>query len=184
MAREIGAAVRAERDRQGLKQEDLALAAGVSARTVVQIEQGKPTSRLDVLARVLAALGLSVHVLPARRALFGDQPMNSKFEIYADASGAFRWRLRAPNGEVVARSRESYASRREARRSASSLSAALARGEEDAVEIVRRKDGSYGWRMRTPTGQIAVTSEDSFKNRAAARHAADAVAAELEREHG
>jgi uncharacterized protein YegP (UPF0339 family) len=26
----------------------------------------------------------------------------SKFEIYRDAAGKFRWRLRVPNGEIIA----------------------------------------------------------------------------------
>jgi uncharacterized protein YegP (UPF0339 family) len=33
-----------------------------------------------------------------------------KFEIYKDASGRFRWRLKAPNGEIIAAS-EAYESK-------------------------------------------------------------------------
>jgi len=33
-----------------------------------------------------------------------------KFEIYKDASGKFRWRLKAPNGEIIASS-EAYESK-------------------------------------------------------------------------
>lgn len=29
-------------------------------------------------------------------------PPTSKFEIYKDAAGKFRWRLRVPNGEIIA----------------------------------------------------------------------------------
>lgn len=65
----LAKAVRAERGRQGLTQEELALAAGVSYRTVIQIEQGKLTSRLDVIAQVLGALGLTLDVRPAARSL-------------------------------------------------------------------------------------------------------------------
>jgi hypothetical protein len=38
------------------------MAAGVSTRAVHQIEHGKPTSRLDVLGRVLDVLGLELQV--------------------------------------------------------------------------------------------------------------------------
>lgn len=62
-AEEIGRLVRAERDRIGLRQDELALAAGVSTRVVHQIEHGKPTSRLDSLVPVLEALGLSLEVV-------------------------------------------------------------------------------------------------------------------------
>ena len=33
-----------------------------------------------------------------------------KFEIYKDAAGKFRWRLKAPNGEIIAMS-EAYESK-------------------------------------------------------------------------
>ncbi|HVQ59974.1 MAG TPA: helix-turn-helix domain-containing protein [Solirubrobacterales bacterium] len=61
-AREVGQAVRRSRKTLGLRQDELALAAGVSTRTVHQIETGKPTSRLDGLTRVLEALGLRLVV--------------------------------------------------------------------------------------------------------------------------
>jgi len=34
-----------------------------------------------------------------------------KFEIYKDTAGKFRWRLKAPNGEVIASSGEGYESK-------------------------------------------------------------------------
>lgn len=49
-----------ERERLGLRQDEVALAAGVSTRVVHQIENGKPTSRLDSLIPVLDALGIEL----------------------------------------------------------------------------------------------------------------------------
>jgi HTH-type transcriptional regulator/antitoxin HipB len=63
-AARVGAEVRRTRREQGLRQDELALAAGVSVRAVHQIENGKPTTRLDILERVLAALGLTLDVAP------------------------------------------------------------------------------------------------------------------------
>lgn len=57
--------VRRARAEQGLRQDELALAAGVSVRAVHQIEAGKETTRLDILERVLDALGLRIQI--ARR---------------------------------------------------------------------------------------------------------------------
>ena len=54
-----------ERERQGLRQDELALVAGVSTRVVHQVENGKPTSRLDSVVAVLSALGLSLDVVAA-----------------------------------------------------------------------------------------------------------------------
>ena len=43
-----------------MRQDELALAAGVSTRAIHQIESGKPTSRLDTVSPVLAALGSEI----------------------------------------------------------------------------------------------------------------------------
>ncbi len=61
-AREIGARVRKARKELGLRQDELAVAAGVSTRAIHQVEHGKPTSRLDTLSRVLDVVGLALSV--------------------------------------------------------------------------------------------------------------------------
>ena len=61
-ARSIGVSVRRAREALGMRQDELALAAGVSTRAIHQIESGKPTSRLDTVFPVLAALGLKIRV--------------------------------------------------------------------------------------------------------------------------
>jgi y4mF family transcriptional regulator len=61
-ARSIGASVRRAREQLGMRQDELALAAGVSTRAIHQIESGKPTSRLDTVSPVLAALGLKLRI--------------------------------------------------------------------------------------------------------------------------
>jgi y4mF family transcriptional regulator len=58
----IGKTVLRERERLGLRQDELALAAGVSTRVVHQIENGKATSRLDSLIPVLEALGVELEI--------------------------------------------------------------------------------------------------------------------------
>jgi HTH-type transcriptional regulator / antitoxin HipB len=61
-AREIGARVRRARRELGLRQDELAIAAGVSTRAIHQVEHGKTTSRLDTLSHVLDVLGLTLSV--------------------------------------------------------------------------------------------------------------------------
>jgi y4mF family transcriptional regulator len=62
----LGHAVRAARKQLGLTQPQLALAAGVGVRFIVELEAGKPTVRLESILRVLNALGgsLAVEGLP------------------------------------------------------------------------------------------------------------------------
>jgi y4mF family transcriptional regulator len=53
----LGEALRAARRQLGLTQPQLALAAGVGVRFIVDLEAGKPTLRLENVLRVIDALG-------------------------------------------------------------------------------------------------------------------------------
>jgi|NGEPerStandDraft_8_1074529.scaffolds.fasta_scaffold89671_1 transcriptional regulator with XRE-family HTH domain len=59
---EIARLVRAERRRQGMDQQTLALVANVAVRSVHRIEHAQETVRLETLLRVLNALGLDLAV--------------------------------------------------------------------------------------------------------------------------
>jgi HTH-type transcriptional regulator / antitoxin HipB len=56
----LGQQLRARRRALGLTQAEVALLAGTTQKTVSQLETGKPTSRLDVVAAVAEALGLEL----------------------------------------------------------------------------------------------------------------------------
>jgi y4mF family transcriptional regulator len=57
---EVGDVVRATRMAQGLRQGDVAVAAGVGVRFVSELERGKSSARLAQTLRVLAALGIRI----------------------------------------------------------------------------------------------------------------------------
>lgn len=59
---EIGRIVRAARRAQGLRQDQLAGAAGVGIRFLSELERGKPTVRLAKVITVLDALGCTLRV--------------------------------------------------------------------------------------------------------------------------
>lgn len=59
---ELGAALRGARKNLGLTQPQLALAAGVGVRFIVDLEAGKPTLQLQPLMRVIDALGAVIHL--------------------------------------------------------------------------------------------------------------------------
>ncbi|AGX87510.1 helix-turn-helix transcriptional regulator [Candidatus Symbiobacter mobilis] len=59
-AQTLGTALRAARKRLGLTQADLALAAGVGLRFIVDLEGGKNTVRLEQVLRVVEALSGSL----------------------------------------------------------------------------------------------------------------------------
>lgn len=75
---QLGAALRSARKQLGLTQPQLALAAGVGVRFVVDLEAGKPTVRLENVLRVIDALGGQLHVAglpsPARQGHDEGQP--------------------------------------------------------------------------------------------------------------
>ena len=56
----LGALVRTVRKAQGLRQPDLAGAAGTSVRFIVELERGKPTAQVGKVLDVLRQLGIEV----------------------------------------------------------------------------------------------------------------------------
>lgn len=70
---QLGQALRSARKQLGLTQPELALAAGVGVRFIVDLEAGKPTLRLENILRVVNALGGAIQLsgLPTMSA--GDQ---------------------------------------------------------------------------------------------------------------
>ena len=58
----LGDVVRQARKALSLTQPQLALAAGVGVRFIVDLEAGKPTVRLENVLRVLQALGITLAV--------------------------------------------------------------------------------------------------------------------------
>lgn len=65
---QLGLALLAARKQIGLTQSQLALAAGVGVRFIVDLEAGKPTLQLEKILRVIAALGgeISLSGLPTQ----------------------------------------------------------------------------------------------------------------------
>lgn len=59
---QLGHALRAARKQLGLTQPQLALAAGVGVRFIVELEAGKPTLRLENVLRVIDVLGGEIHL--------------------------------------------------------------------------------------------------------------------------
>ena len=66
-AQQLGDALRSARKQLGLTQPQLALAAGVGVRFIVDLEAGKATVQLQQVLRVINALGgeLAIDGLPA-----------------------------------------------------------------------------------------------------------------------
>jgi len=59
-ATDIGTTIRAARKAQGLRQDELAAAANVGVRFLIELEAGKETAQIGKTMAVLAALGIDV----------------------------------------------------------------------------------------------------------------------------
>jgi y4mF family transcriptional regulator len=70
---QLGDALRAARKQLGLTQPQLALAAGVGVRFIVDLEAGKPTVRLENVLRVIDTLGGEVQLSGLPSAAVADQ---------------------------------------------------------------------------------------------------------------
>ena len=57
---DIGTTIRAARKAQGLRQDELAAAANVGVRFLIELEAGKETAQIGKTMAVLAALGIDV----------------------------------------------------------------------------------------------------------------------------
>lgn len=63
-ASEIGEIVRTTRKAQNLRQDQLAGAAGVGVRFIVDLEAGKPTAQIGKTLQMLAALVGTIEITP------------------------------------------------------------------------------------------------------------------------
>ncbi len=63
---EFGRVIRENRVAQGLRQDQLAAAARVGLRFLIELERGKPTAQLGKALAVLESLGCRVEIRPPR----------------------------------------------------------------------------------------------------------------------
>ena len=59
---DIGHIIRTERKKQNLRQDELAAAAGVGLRFLVEVEGGKETAQIGKVLDVLSALGCKISI--------------------------------------------------------------------------------------------------------------------------
>lgn len=60
----LGQAIKARRTQSGLRLEDAAALCGVAKQTLMKIEHGSPTARLDSILQVCAGLGVKLAIQP------------------------------------------------------------------------------------------------------------------------
>lgn len=149
----------------------------------VAVDLGAPPAdgwaSLEVTAR--RALGLLQAIGEPRRQSVAEvevgAPSRSRamaMQIYEDAHGGYRWRLRAANGRIVGEGAEAYGSRRKAIDAARSIVGGQRRLH---IDIDQDQHGRWRWAMRTTNGQLVARSSEGFASRHNAERAARQVQA-------
>ncbi len=131
--------------------------------------------------------------------------MDSKatFELYEDAGGKYRWRLRYRNANVIADSAQGYSSRQKAMQGLRSVQSNAAGGAvvffEDATEDDTAEDvpvvpapesdatfelfedsaGEFRWRLRHDNGNILADSGEGYASKSNVRRALQSVRAHV-----
>jgi uncharacterized protein YegP (UPF0339 family) len=121
--------------------------------------------RVWLLFGVLFALGLSA---PAQAGKGGKM----KFEIYQDKGKEYRWRLKAPNGQVLATAGQSFKAKADCKKSVERLMGDLGKYK---FEVYEDKAKQYRWRLKAPNGQTVASSSEGYKARADCEKAIESI---------
>jgi uncharacterized protein YegP (UPF0339 family) len=86
---------------------------------------------------------------------------NDTFEVYKDKRGEFRWRRKAPNGQIVGASSEGYSKK-------SDCESNMNRGpnKTDKWEFYKDKRGEHRWRRIASNGQVIGASTEGYTKKA------------------
>ncbi|MEM6624816.1 MAG: DUF1508 domain-containing protein [Pseudomonadota bacterium] len=83
------------------------------------------------------------------------------FEVYKDKRGEFRWRRKAPNGQIVGASSEGYVKKADAEKN-------MKRGPvaTDKWEFYKDKRGEHRWRRKASNGEVIGASTEGYTKKA------------------
>ncbi|WP_280586486.1 HVO_2922 family protein [Halorubrum sp. Boch-26] len=111
-----------------------------------------------------------------------DEDIASKatFELFEDAGGEWRWRLRHDNGNIISDSGEGYASKSNAERALGRIREHVAaadylRVDPTAFEMFRDAAGEWRWRLIHENGNVLADSGEGYSSRSRARQGLDSV---------
>ncbi|MFB6304415.1 MAG: HVO_2922 family protein [Haloferacaceae archaeon] len=106
--------------------------------------------------------------------------MTQTFELFEDAAGEYRWRLRAANGEIIADSGEGYASKSGARQAVERIQSYAPDADvldvgHATFEVYEDNAGEWRWRLRHRNGNILADSGEGYDSRTAAHDTIESI---------
>jgi uncharacterized protein YegP (UPF0339 family) len=127
---------------------------------------------LGVLVALL--LGTAGMERLAGREFLAAQEGKLKFEIYQDAAKEFRWRLKAPNGLILATAGQGYKAKADCRKGVERIMAD-AGTDKLTFEVYEDKAKEFRWRLKAPNGQVIASSSEGYKAKADCEKAIDSI---------
>ncbi|WP_435097564.1 HVO_2922 family protein [Halorubrum sp. N11] len=129
--------------------------------------RAKARQGLDSVRSNAAEAGLEVE---GEESESEDGSENATFELYEDAAGEYRWRLRHRNGNIIADPGEGYASKSNARNAIGRIreyapDADVLDVDSAAFEIYEDAGGEWRWRLRHRNGNIVADSAQGYASR-------------------
>lgn len=109
----------------------------------------------------------------ARTAAAQTRTRTLTFEIYQDKTDQHRWRLKSPNGQIIATSGQGYKDKRDAKNAIERIKADVA--TKLKFETYSDAAKEYRWRLKATNGQVIATSGQGYKNKVDCEHAIDVI---------
>jgi uncharacterized protein YegP (UPF0339 family) len=97
-----------------------------------------------------------------------------KFEIYKDAAGEFRWRLKAANGAVLATAGQSYKAKADCQKGVDRIRSE-AGTDKLSFEVYEDNAKEQRWRLKAANGQVVATSSQGYKAKSDCEKAIDLI---------
>lgn len=104
------------------------------------------------------------------------QDAKMKFELFKGKDDLFHWRLKAPNGAVLATAGQGYKAEADARNDIALIQLQKA-GAESKFELYEDAKKEHRWRLKAGNGQIVAASSEGYKAKADAEKAIESIRA-------
>lgn len=118
------------------------------------------------------ALLLGSESIQAAQDKKGDGAM--KFEIFEDKAKEFRWRLKAPNGKVMATPGQGYKAKADCKKAIERIKSDVG-GDKLKFETYEDEKAEHRWRLKAANGQVIAASSESYKAKADCEKAIDEI---------
>lgn len=128
----------------------------------------------QVLAVWVALFALTSLERTQPQAVAAQDGQQLTFEIYQDAGKAFRWRLKAANGNILATPGQGFSTKRACRDSVERIQEGVG-SDKYKAETYQDARKEYRWRLIASNGQNVASSSQGYSKKEDCDHALDVI---------